>query len=419
MSNVCRVLYVTGPVYNDIARSWAVIANGLGGSSKYPLSNICDGDTTNPGMFSDASANPVIPIDKNLIANGDMTLNDGSGNLTWWDVSGTVAYNATDGPTGGPAAVFTGGGSLLSDAGDGTIHFRPGETCDIEAQLYGDGTNPMLVTVQNALDLTYLNSSGVWQTAAANVFSQTAATWASFTLQFSLPSYVAEAWPILGYLPLIITVHTVGDGRATNVFCWPYTNLASFHFYDQQPQLSVLLQRGGTGYTPSYSTYATLAPVRPAFFWVTPSGLLNDRWLQIKLAGTPSIAPWFGEIVLSQYREAVTAFNFGGTVTRLLDQVRSMPAFGAQRARAVAELERRTWKAKFSDLSQAGLDDHIENLMRQSGYGQYPVVWIPQDDAPIVLHAQLPESTEPTWIAWNRYDRELVLVEDPGPTLVA
>ena len=57
--------------------------------------------------------------------------------------------------------------------------------------------------------------------------------------------------------------------------------------------------------------------------------------------------------------------------------------------------------------------------MRTSGYGRDPIVIVPRDDRPEVMHAQLPADVDPVQTFVNVTARDLALVEDPFPTFVA
>lgn len=435
MGAISYFLYTTGPLYNDLARCWAATppVPTPAEDALYPIVNLWDQDPSNPFMFTSADTDSEIAIDKNMMANGDMSANDGAGHLTWWNEAdtgtGAVSYQATAGPTGGPAAKFlsgTGTASIFNADASGGIPCRPGELLILMGSMKGqDGTHPIRLRVQNMLDLTWLKADGTWQTAQTDVFVEATGSWVDFFLAFRVPSYAALGWPLAGHVvlrPTIIADAASTTAYATNVFLWGGSSLLSVHGYDQQPQLGFEFYRGGVGLTPSYTLQAALTPVRPAFYYALPTGSapLQDRFFKVKLPGTPSTPPWMGEAVLSQYDVLTTGYQFGGKVSRLLDQVRYQAAFGPQRARAVGQLERRLWSAKFSDLSQAAFDEFLEQVMRRSGYGTAsPIVMIPENDAPIVIHGPLPAQTDPTRIAWNRHDRELSIPEDPFPSFSA
>lgn len=421
-----RFLYLTGPLYNSLARCFAAPVPS-DASSIYGIGGLSDQYVENAFVFGSAGVNPVIAIDLNMLLNGSMALNSG-GNVTLWTEQNTgggdVIYNATGGPTGGPAASFT------SSAGTASIlqarNCRPGETLTLRCSLKGDGTHAINVLVQNLLDLRYLTSLGAWQTAPANVFTQTAASWAiTNQLTFTVPSFSNQLWPLLSYVPLRVTIASTASAvacLATNCFLWPSTSFVSLHGYDAQPQLTLAFNKGGSADAgPSYTLQSALTVLRPAFYYATPSGLIGDRFLQVAWTGTPSTAPYIGEMVVGQYATLAQMHQYGGTVGRLMDQIRTKSAFGSTRVRSVAQMERRIWSASFTDNNPAAFADWNENVMRYSAYGATPIVIVPADGVLAdVIHGELPASYSQVqnFTTWG--DRPgITIPEDPFPSFLA
>lgn len=421
MSGSCsRFLYLTGKRANNLV-SMASAAVPLSEDPLYPFTGLTSPESELPSVFLDATADPSVAFDFNAVLNGDMSAHVSTALDDWTDASvsgGTAHYDATGGPSGGPAVALVAGASGFARL-TGLLALEPGYKHTIVASLKGDGSFPTLLRIQRLDTMEWMTAAGAWQVAQTAVFSESSASYVDHTLDVTLPDFSACGWPQSGELPLRVTLAmdtNTGVGAASNVFIWPWTSWWSFHGLDfRQQQLAVELYRGGVALTPSYALESTITKYSPAFGYAFPV-TRGDRFWKVKLAGQPSAAPWFGKMFPGQASQLSTAHNYGFGLATALDQVRTSAAFGAPRVRTVALLERRVLTCHFRDLTQAAYQEFLELVMRQSNYGAYDFVAAPIDDEPrVVILGTVPAEINPTRATFSTTERDFVLTESPFP----
>lgn len=422
-----RVLYAIGPKFNLLARCASPPTFSPSADTLFPATYLSDGLPDRPARFGSVAADPMITWDLNEVANNDMTLGT-TEPTSWTEASvgtGNMTRDATGGESGGPGLKLASGAGSDFSYGYQDVLVAPGEVLNWSAGLMGGGGSAAIILrVQNRLNLKFWTGSA-WQVASANLASRTTASFATSTGQITMEDWADLLWPELGYVPLriLLALETASSTAfADNVTLRPSWSGFSVHHHALQPQLAFELRRDTAAFAGAGTLVSTMGVYRPSFFYALADGasLITDRYLRVKLAGTPSAADWFGEMALFQYRALTTRPLYGATTQKLRDQVRFRGAVGSSRARMLSSGERRIWNASFQDMDPDDLVQFDEQLMGLGAYGASPGVFILDDEDPrSCLHGMIPEAYDVEESSLNTRGRQLSIMEDPPPSFVS
>lgn len=423
MSLCSRFLVLVGPHYNHLARCATAPTLSTAAHALFPASNLFDRKTEQECRFAAAGADDFVNIDKNMMPNGNMEGNSGGELLSWVDAStsgGNVTYNATGGVSSGPGMQLAAGASGIATAYQ-DIDCAPGERLNVVARLKSNGTDALKVRVQNRRTGKFLTSGAAWQTASADVFTETAATFQDKSLSFVVESLAACRWQASVPLRFFVVADTASlTGFADDFYVWPSTSAVTIHGHDLEPTLAVEILRSATPFG-SGTSEALPTVYRPTFAHVTADGVIRDeRFWRVRFNGTPFTAQYLGELVLGQYKQLQSAMSIGWTEDRLRDQVRVGLGLGAEQVRLLSDDERRTLSAEYRDDTVAAWEEFDQEVMKRSAYGAHPWVMIPDDKRlDFVLHCRLPKAYGTRADVYTARRRSLEVVEDPFPTFVA
>ena len=424
---MANMLVSTGVLMNLLARGTVSVAPAM--DAVMGQGGLVDYD---PGIPARFSANVTTPV-----VNGDIDLLGGIGGFETfpgglfpgWVVDKSGAGTAVNQNVAG-AHIPTGGGSgslelvtPVSGAGMwSSVRYdyavRSGERLQVRAYLQSDTVQPLKVRVQNLHSGKYLTNAGAWQTAVAEVFSQTSSGWVLNTRAFNVESRAALAG--LDTATLRITVRLDGAAAASTVWAdrvevIPATTALVVVGHNLDPIHSAfeVVAADSADYTENQVTPATAIGLRQPAFYAKWAETFR-RFYNIRPNSTANSAAsgpvWYGEVLLLNPLVAARSADWPIRITSREPQVRNRNGAGGVFVLPQGR-ELHTITLPFSYRSLAQYEEARDEILRRGRYGFHPTVLIPLDDQPEVFLCRKDESDWSRERSFARTDASLTLEE--------
>lgn len=406
----------------------APVANPVA-NANFPTSNLyAPALSTSLFLFGSVAANPTVTFDKNGISNGGFETALSASD--WVDVSVGASntftrVSATPSPFAGSfagkATFVTTGGANIS-GGRQTIMARAGEKRTLQAQIIVDNVaRTGRVEVFNTRTQKYLTSAGAWQSGQADALSSAVA---AYTLK-TVVGYTVESQAVCNadLVPLRITCYgtaTAGYAGFDEVYDFPWDDMCSLHgWLNVEPGTPVEIHSSTDNFGANDTTRGTPAlpdaPYsNPAFFVkYTQHG---DRWLRVKLVGTPSgspYAPYGGTVFIGQQVLPGRIQNYEWATDATWLQMRT-----SVRSFLLQDSNQRAITLQFVYPSSATFVEARDALFGRSALGHYPVLVAPSDAEDLIILGRL----DPTWQIVRKLNSQynsgaVKIVELPNPNV--
>lgn len=393
----------------------------------YAAANLCDNDGSAPWRVNAIAADEYISADMDEA--GSDGVRDGgfeAASLTaggWTGAtngaSNTAVVDAAQHNTGSQSCKLT-----LATAGAGNYakatkvfaNIPSGERRTVQAALLGDGTVYARARVFCPETGQYLKSDCTWDTAgaaAADFATRATGTWATTTLQFTMPTYAASRMRTLSLWLIAIASESTNTGAAwvDDFRTWPSTSLVAIHGHNCGPVTCSWLASSTGAFAGEETTVATVSIYENRFYSYssTPSDL---RYQRLEFTGTNHEKLWVGEACMAQAAALGMRCEPALDWTATIAQTRS--------GRWVANLEQvpresPTWSIHWR--SDADREADTRELLRALG-GARPSWFVPSSGEKHVvfgrLPAELPWSRSYDWIKSGR----IALESEPYPVWV-
>jgi hypothetical protein len=406
----------------------APVANPVA-NANFPTSNLYGPAlSTSLFLFGSVAANPTVTFDKNGIANGGfesalsasdwVDVSVGASN-TFTRVSATPSPEA--GSFSGKATFVTTGGANIS-GGRQTIMVRAGEKRTLAGWIIVDNVaRTGRVEVFNTRTQKYLTSAGAWQSGQADALSSAVAAW---TFK-NVVGYTVESQAVCNadLVPLRITCYgsaAAGYAGFDEVYDWPWDDFCSLHgWLNVEPATPIEIHSSTDNFGANDTTRGT--PALPDAPYTNPAFYVKytqhgDRWLRVKLVGTPSgspYAPYGGTVFIGQQVLPGRIHNYDWTTDFAWSQVRTGP-----RSFLLQDSPQRMIELQFTYPSSATFAEARDALFGRSALGHYPLLVVPSDSEDLVMLGRI----DPTWQVIRKLNSQfnsgtVRLIELPNPNV--
>jgi hypothetical protein len=409
----CRVL--AGQYLNWLGRALSVTVSNE--DSVFTKGGMYDGRPSQFFRFGSAAADRTVTADLQLLANGDFetgTLTSWTEVLTGTGSSGVESVNVH----GGAKALKVNGGAAGTGMRYQDVTVRAGETLTAGVWLRGDGTRTVYARILNLQTGKYLTSGGAWSTVAAWA-SRTTASYADTSLTFTVEPMSTVLQPTCT-LRFQVIADGNGDVYADDVALYPGAlDWLSIHGHNLDPSIVLTLEWSDDNSAWTSAGTATIA--QPTFYLRLSSGLSHRYW-RVKATGTNTAAIYYGELVLGQSLALATQPRHPSLSAWKLreeqPQVRSETLVGVPWVHNLTTEAVRTRVLPFRDIADASLQEARDEIYRRCGYGKHPIVLCPDDSKPEVIFGHVVPSREQSSFQATAHDRDLTVVEEPGPVVI-
>lgn len=397
-----------------------VVANLLSGASLtvtnedalFPKAKAIDGVPGSVFKFaSDGTNRDVVADTGNDIPNGDFeaAFVGGLPTAAWGKSAGATLTRSTSSPFDGAACLRVTGG--LTEDGYIDVTVRPGERLQLDGAGSGDVTNPWRFKVRNLWTGKELNSSAAW-VSSAFITGSAAADWGPLlagpfqvehpagspeTVVLRFEFYGSSVGSGLGYDSLVLTSaanfaaiidHNIVRGAAAPVVAWSLDGS-------------------------SFTTAGTL-PITAPCAYVTFSTIYARHWrFRVPVEnGTPVS---YGELVVGYAETAGRAQDYGWQLDHVDHQVRHALPFGGEAVYRLPGFPQRRLSLSLKPSAEAEWLEVLDTLWRATHGGALPVVIVPWDAEPTVIHGRLRATLPSARELMTRWNTSLEVMESAHP----
>jgi len=197
----------------------------------------------------------------------------------------------------------------------------------------------------------------------------------------------------------------------TSVWDQPRWNALAVIGHNLDPGLTCELRSSTDNFSASDDLEVTGTIRQPGFF-MYDSGGISTRYGRLKLTGTNSAAPWYGEVFPCWLEGAIDAPDVGLEVRHREPQHRNTGELGDAYVYNLAPWPRRVVRMQFDQHDTSGEIETRQELVLRSRGGAYPILLVPVDAEAMVLHCRPTEEWGETRYISMRWRNDLVLSED-------
>lgn len=381
--------YLPGTKANHLAHTRAVVTPTPAQDSLFPKAHLSDGRVDRFFRFGSTASQYDLAVTLDRILNGNLDT-WASGTPTSWTktiVAGdpTITEEVTL-VRSGSAAKYTG------DSGDDEAELTQdfdvvaGERLRIDGWMRGDATIPARARLFNRQTGKYLQSNGTWG-AAADLFTETPATYANKVLSFAVETFAETQ---VRDMQLRLRLWATGNGAAywDDWFVFPRCDLFALFGHNLSRGWTVQI-RADAG-----ATLLDTMTVRRQSFFRKLSALENRRDYTIRLIPDTSLANFAPQLTELVIGSAVSLIRKPG-VRSDLGRSETWPAINVAGQngpigsfRLVDEAHIQPFVLEFMG-PRTNLDDFIENVWAFTKGGHEPIVFVPEDTSTDVFLGKL------------------------------
>lgn len=193
-------------------------------------------------------------------------------------------------------------------------------------------------------------------------------------------------------------------------------DFCSIHFHNIDSGITAIeLRRGSTGAT----LVATMTKASPSFFSSFAS--VSDQHWRIKLVGTNASAIYIGEWVLGAKSTLAKNQRWNWSMGWRMPQRRLLGPSGIVHVHNLSEQRLRTVQLPFGPLSDAQLNEHLDDMLDGCAWGEEPLVIVPDSGRNWVIHGRPDSEVRSILLASGTsglWQHSIEIVEDVGPLIV-
>lgn len=420
MSNNVRVL---------AGRKLNVLERGIVTSSSedplFPRPLIYDGRPSRPFRFSKGDANDHVTVDTCL------TLDPGF--ESWLDINTPEKWTK----------VLTGGASVTRNS---IVPDTGTYCCQLASPAINPGTAIVMQTIQVRAGETFYpvarakaapggtflylycrnRQTGRWLTTAG-AWSATEQPWFSISLTTSYQTAASSARTVEGMdvcmtdlVDLELSARVVGGGGGDievyldNYRLLPEIDFLSLHGHNIDASISVELRSSNDPTFASSTLRATLTKRVPAFYGILGSPVTSDQHWRVLFSGTNLTPISLGELVLGKALTLARRPDYGWEIKQIDPDVATETPTGEVYSYPQAKWARRVLGMQYKFFSSAEMEEQLREVFQRCRGRRHPLVIVPDDTRPEVLHGRIDRS----WAAKRRLvnvydDTSLVVSESP------
>jgi hypothetical protein len=402
--------FLAGRYLNHLSRAMFAPTPTPAADTGFPIGGLYDGRSNLPFRFGSVAADSRVEVDLNMLPGGNGEAADDPSN--WTVALGALTVDA--------AIKYAGAGSLKLANGAGSssasvyVPARAGESLRFNSAIYGTGAGTVAaVLVQNLQTGRYLQPGGASWGAAVALDTQAAAAWKAAAVSFTVES-AAESLAVNVTLRIDIYTNGVGSCYFDDLTLVPAVTWASIHGHNVTPALTPKVQSSPDGVT--WTDRITPTNRRRVIFGTCAAQYY--RYWRLLLSGTPTAAPYIGELVLGQHSTLLTAPDYPLQVEIEEAQARSGTAQGAEHVYSRGGAERYRVTLPLVWTSDAGYQQARDAIFVASRGGAHPMVLAPTEtDSDLCFLGRGRAVLSPTRTAYNRREGEIEILEDPLPLM--
>lgn len=415
---------------NNLERMSGTPTLSASADANNPATNLYARVPSSPLVIGSAATDLTITFDQNETTNGGFET--ASPALDGWTEASVGASNVTArtttagefnaGAAGMKMTIATTGASNL--AGRYTDEpVRAGETVYLTGALRGDGTVTARIQVRNLDTGKYLTSGGAWQAAATDWYTRSTATYAtqgpSAVVIESLPTGQYELASMTLRILCYVDGSATGDGFVDDVYLWPASDFISIHGHNLTPRVAVQIRRSTDNFAGSDTQEGADITAFPQAFFLAFGAVRSERYIRVKVVGTPKTALVFGQMVLGQKLSLAKGFAYPELIDREEIQVRVGSRSYLERDRIT-----RGYTLAFNWDTAAQFTEMVSLVWGGSRGGHHPIVLVPDPAESHVIYGRI-EATglttrrvvhDSTGDFWE--ETQYRIVELPLPTLI-
>ncbi len=374
------MLVVSGERMNLLARGTVTSSSA---DSDWPLTSLYNYRPASEFRFNAAAADDYVELDSNVVSNGGFE----TSTLSGWTDGSVGASNAiseegsiVDGGAKAMKLTLTTSGSSNHTTGYQDIEARAGERWNFSAALRGDGTVSARLRIYIVEAGRWLSSDlTTWASTAQDVDTVSAASYATHTGTFTLPSMATLQRATVTLRVSIVAAEASGSGAAyaDDVYFWPSWDFVSVHGHNLAiPGITVQLRESTDAFSGSDDLVASPTVYRPTFHH-HESTPCDYRYMRVKFVGTNHEAIRLGEIVVGQALESATYPDNGYTRGFVWPGNRMTTPGNVRWARALGDALQRTYLLRFAFRSSANMREFRDEIVARSKGGLLPMVVVP------------------------------------------
>lgn len=381
-----------GQLLNHLARCVTPPTMSPAANELWPAPNLFDGRPGTTARFGSAGPDSYVAADLNVLVNGDF---DAPVMTGWVAITGTLFREGTIAKANASAGLEDGPAIMGQDN-----LCRSGELMKLEWSIYGKlGEIPAAsaqVGVLNKDTGRHLHLDGKWRVGFEALDEWPDESWHDGSKIFSVEP-VSETLRDLTMLRIEGRSDGVGPVYFDDFFLYPATDLVVALGHNVGKLLTPEFRAGAAGTT----LHATLVPRRRSFFALL-AGPVLERFVRLKLAGTPFDPVSIGELVFAQTVGLPRAPLFPLQSDSKLRQITNETPGGEQWRLRLASEETREIPMSFRWASE---EEHLQLrdcLFRASAGGAHPCILIPErgaanqapwgDDSGDILYGRIEET---------------------------
>lgn len=388
--------YVAGYQSNLLQRASSITVTNE--DSLFPKANLYDGTGAIFKGSAEASGFNITADLGEVPANGgfESAFTGGLPGTGWGKTAGATLTRDTAIPRTGAGCMAADG--TTSNYGYFTLTVYPGQRLKIEAAcrvLTGAGPSAK-VRVRNMFTGRLLDTNAAWLSVGATSILENATT--SYTTQ-SLAFTVETGPSFPATMTLRVEFYCILSATDTPVYddiaIYYAVNFCSVHWSNML--LSALsppqLRSSTDNFSASDTLEASMTVAKPAFYVVLGSTVYRRYWrFRHGLDGSllnGGNAPVFGEMVIGYAEAAARPQDYGWTLGKKFQQVRTQTQLGAEAVYLFGEHEQRRLGLNFSPTTAAEFLELRDRLYRVTRGGADPLVIVPYDSEDVVIHGRL------------------------------
>jgi len=417
-----RVL--AGQKFNLIERGIVTVSSE---DALFPRPLLYDGRPSRPFRFAAAGADDHVTIDTCLTQDpGFESWVDASSPAKWTKTltgSGAVDREATIIDTGTYACKLSASSSVGLAMVEQLVEARAGDDLYVVARGRAEtALDTLELYVGNQKTGKWLTSGG-WVSSFVPFIATGATSYQTLALAFQVES-MDECLTDLVPLRLIARhlqdpVSYPGAVYVDNFRLLPAIDFASIHGANIDRAVDVELRSSSDPTFASSTLRATLTKRIPAFYGLLGSPISADQHWRFLFGGggisAINSAPIsLGEVVLGRALTLARRPDYGWEIKQLEADVATETPTGEVYSYAQAKWARRVLGMQFRFFSAADMEEQLREVFQRCRGRRYPLVIVPDDTRPEVLHGRIDRSWAAKRRLVNAYDdTSLVVSESP------
>ena len=405
------LLYGSGQYFNVIEQALSVTVSDE--DATFVKAYLTDGKPSLRFKFGTNGADRKVTVDLCRLINPGL---ETTTLASWTQVVTGTGATADEG-----TIVHSGSHALKCTAGTGTaaryqdITVRSGQRLYLDAWCRAASSGTARIRIYNLTTAKYLTSAAAWQTASTDAATETGTSYVQKTLAFTVESWATCQASTVTLRVTLACEGATGIAYFDDVCVYPAVNFCAVIGHNIAPIVVPEVHSSTDNFSSSDTTEATMTPLRPAFYSSFTSA--TKRYWQLKLSGTNVATPYIGELVLGYIETADVAQRYEWTLTSKQPNVRYENMGREAWVYRQTQDEVRDLRLEFRWVQDsAQVKAFRDEILRRSGFGEFPVIIVPYHLEPEVIHGRVPTENEIKRILLDVWDSDLTIMGNGLPT---